>query len=161
MEGSTQTCLFQLKIFQKTRKLSKMINLKQVKQKFVYFVTVLSFFMKLRLNFQMIVFIMIVFHNKWYSTAKDEKVRHGQLATKLFSILRHSVHPFCWTGWRGEGWTSYQIFEKRRTKKRGGSPFPGAREGGNFYIKNKLKSEICNDKNVYKQKIFSQSYLRI
>ena len=48
MEGSTQTCLFQLKIFQKTRKLSKMINLKQVKQKFVYFVTVLSFFYEIK-----------------------------------------------------------------------------------------------------------------
>ena len=27
--------------------------------------------------------------------------------------------------------------------------------GCNFYIKNKVKSEICNDKKVYKQKSFS------
>ena len=90
MEGSTQTCLFQLKIFQKTRKLSKMINLKQVKQKFVILLQFYLFFNEIKTKLS----------ND--STAKDEKVRHGQLAAKLFSILRHSVHPFCWTGW-GEG----------------------------------------------------------
>ena len=56
-------------------------------------------------------------------------------------------------------------FQKEKNEEKGGggggSPFPGAREGSNFYIKNKLKSEICHDKKVYKQKNFSQSYLRI
>ena len=81
----------------------------------------------------------------------------------LWSVVYHSVHPtpFCW----GEGgWTSNQIFKKggldRNSTFRGGllgkrgQLFSG---GLQFSYKNKLKSEIYNDKKVYKQKYFSLS----
>ena len=48
----------------------------EIKQKFVYFVSFI-FFMKLRLNFQLIVFCY-----KKYCTGKDEKVTCRQHTTK-------------------------------------------------------------------------------
>ena len=67
--------------------------------------------------------------------------------------------PFLSAG-RG-GWTSYQIFKRGSLTepqlweggcwKRGGNFFRGLQ----FYKKSKLKSEILNDKKVYKQKYFS------
>ena len=47
---------FNWKYSKKTRKLSKNYNFVTSKTKFVYFLTVVSFFMKLRLNVQLIVF---------------------------------------------------------------------------------------------------------
>ena len=82
--------------------------------------------------------------------------------------LRHECAPssFCW-GDRGEGWASNQIF-----KKKGGGSLTGSqfdililrgfiffRRGCSFDIKNKLKSEIFNDKKVYKRKCFFLSWL--
>ena len=62
------------------------------------------------------------------------------------------------------GWTSCQIFKKGSliglqlwegvAGKEGGNLFQG---GYNFYEKNKLKSEIFNEKKVCKQKYFSLS----
>ena len=46
---------------------------------------------------------------------------------------------------------------KRGMGKRGMNFFKGGGEGCNFYIKNKLRFEIFNDKKVYKQKYFSLS----
>ena len=73
-----------------------------------------------------------------------------------------SVHSlFCWEG----SWTSNQIFKKGGLGKT--STFKGGllgkrgwtfSRGSNFYIKNKLKSKIFNDKNVYKQKYFSLGF---
>ena len=72
---------------------------------------------------------------------------------QLDNLFRpHSVHPPPPTG--GGVWTSNQIFQKRRgltgpqllegvAGKEGGDFFQG---GCNFHIKNKLKSEIFNDK---------------
>ena len=65
----------------------------------------------------------------------------------------------------GEGLTSFQIFKKGVLGKtlvfRGGlvgkRGVRGGREGYNFYVKNKLKSEIFNDKKVDKQRCFSLS----
>ena len=53
----TELTCFNRKYSKKTRKLSKNNRFVTNKTKFVYFLTVLSFFMKLRLNFQFIVFI--------------------------------------------------------------------------------------------------------
>ena len=56
--------------------------------------------------------------------------------------------------WKSGGLTGCQFAEGGSWEKAG--YFFG--EGGcSFYIKNKLKSEIFNDKKVYKQKCFSQS----
>ena len=44
-------------------------------------------------------------------------------------------------------------------EKEGGDLFEGW--GYNFYVKNKLKSEVFNDKNIDKQKCSSPSQLRI
>ena len=77
------------------------------------------------------------------------------------SITAHSVHSPFLLG----GWTSRQIF-----KRGGGAGLAGPqlweevaekegvtffRMGCNFTHKKKLKSEIFNDKKVYKQKYFS------
>ena len=53
----TELTCFNWKYSKKTRKLSKNDQFVTNKTKFVYFLTVLSFFMKLRLNFQFTVFI--------------------------------------------------------------------------------------------------------
>ena len=73
------------------------------------------------------------------------------------TILRHIVHPpssFCWGGGGGfkkEGFNGISILEGGCWER--GSDF--FQKGYNFYIKNKLKSEIFKDKKVYKQKYFS------
>ena len=73
----------------------------------------------------------------------------------------HSVHPHPPPFLLGGGWTSYQIFKK------GSLIGPQLLEGGwwersewlfsggcNFYIKDKVKSEIFNDKKSLKTQIF-------
>ena len=79
------------------------------------------------------------------------------IGSMRFESAVHSVHPPppLSAGRRGvEPLT--KIF-----KKEGGLTesqcFGFFQEVCSFYIKNKLKSEIFNDKNVYKQKIFSLS----
>ena len=61
--------------------------------------------------------------------------------------------PFC-RGEGGGGWASNQRTSTFRggSWERGGDFFQGG--SCNFHIKNKLKSEIFNDKKVYKQKCF-------
>ena len=88
----------------------------------------------------------------------------------------HSVYPpFLlegWGGWglslrpkfqkKGGGLTGSQFLE-RVGGKEGGDFFQGAGGSGvgcSFYIKNKLKSQVFNDRKVYKQKCFSLSLLR-
>ena len=73
------------------------------------------------------------------------------------------------SGYKNEIWTSHQIFKKGRGLNRTltiewglwerGGEWVSFFEGGgcNFYIKNKLKSEIFNGKKVDKQKCFSLS----
>ena len=81
-------------------------------------------------------------------------------------IKESSVHTLPPPPFLQGSWASNQIFKKgeggltgpqvleRGCWERGGWLF--SREGGcNFYVKNKLKSEIFNDKKVYKQKYFS------
>ena len=58
-----------------------------------------------------------------------------------------------------EGLTESQILEGVAGKEEGDLFQEVA--GFTFYIQNKLKSEICNDKKVNKQKCFYQSLLRI
>ena len=85
----------------------------------------------------------------------------------------HSVYPpFLLEGWGG-GWASDQNFKKRGgltgsqfLEEVGGKEksdfFQGAggrRVGCSFFIKNKLKSLVFNDRKVYKQKCFSLSLL--
>ena len=79
---------------------------------------------------------------------------------KKKKLYIHSVQPppFC----KGGGSGSNQIFKKggeldrekgfKISTFRGDDFFQG---GCNFHIKNKVKSEIFNDKKVYKQKYFS------
>ena len=94
-------------------------------------------------------------------------ILHGSLIVQRFSqkLLLDSI--VCTTPFLLGGWTSNQIFKK------GGAGLTGpqllervaGKEGWlfswgwgcNFHIKNKLKSEIFNDKKVYKQKYFSLS----
>ena len=90
-------------MFQKTRKLSKNDKFVTGKTKICLF-HVLSFFVKLILNFQLIVFIsqVILSENlnnkkKWSNTENDEKVIYRQHATKLFSILR--LYSNCFFQW--------------------------------------------------------------
>ena len=67
------------------------------------------------------------------------------------TILRHIVH-FCWGGgFKKEGFNGISILEGGCWER--GSDF--FQKGYNFYIKNKLKSEIFKNKKVYKQKYFS------
>ena len=64
----------------------------------------------------------------------------------------HIVHPPPPPLWkRGGGLTGPQFLEGG-CWERGGDFFQG---GCNFYIKDKLKSEIFNDKKVFEQKSFS------
>ena len=76
--------------------------------------------------------------------------------------MSHSVHPYV----SAREWlTSHQTFKKGGLTgpkfldvgcwEKGGGVFLQGRL--QFYIKNKLKSEIFNDKKVYKQKYFSLS----
>ena len=63
---------------------------------------------------------------------------------------------------RGGDLTGSQFLE-RVGGKEGGDFFQGAGGSGvgcSFYIKNKLKSQVFNDRKVYKQKCFSLSLLR-
>ena len=56
-------------------------------------------------------------------------------------------------GWGGGGLAGLQLLEGN-CRKRGGGRFSGGGESLQFLRKNKIKSEIFNDKKVYKQKIF-------
>ena len=58
---------------------------------------------------------------------------------------------------RGGGLDRTSTFRGEVAGKRGMTFFKGGGEGCNFYIKNKLRFEIFNDKKVYKQKYFSLS----
>ena len=95
------------------------------------------------------------FIKRWYE-------RNGNLLS--ITKIECSVHPhFCFGGggWGGR-WTFNQIFKKGGLDKT--STFRGGllgkrvvvffRGGCNFYIKNKLKSEIFNDKKKFIKKIF-------
>ena len=70
-----------------------------------------------------------------------------------FRFLGGSMVKIC-RGEGGGGWASNQRTSTFRggSWERGGDFFQG--RGCNFHIKNKLKSEIFNDKKVYKQKYF-------
>ena len=96
-----------------------------------------------------------------------KKFQHFHL---LLIALTHSVHPLSARGGTGgtTGWTSNQIFKKTEggggltgpqllegIVGKGGGGLTFSRAGGcSFHIKNKLKSEIFNDKKKYKQKYF-------
>ena len=72
----------------------------------------------------------------------------------------HNVHPpFCWREGR-EGCVSYQIFKNGGLT---GSQFEFSEHGGErgcrFYIKNKLKSGILNDKKRKKETANQNVYL--
>ena len=78
------------------------------------------------------------------------------------SWYQHSVHPLplsAWglslqpNFWKGGTWQDLN-FERGLLGKRGGDFFQGVAV---FFIKNKLKSKIFNDKKLYKQKCFSPS----
>ena len=58
---------------------------------------------------------------------------------------------------KGGGLDRTSTFTEGLLGKRGMTFFQGEGEGCNFYIKNKLRFEIFNDKKVYKQKYFSLS----
>ena len=82
-----------------------------------------------------------------------------KIMLKLFYDIMCTTPPL-FTG----GWMSCQIFKKGVLTgpqfleggcwEKGGNLF---QEGCSFYIKNKLKSEIFNDKKFYEQKCFSLS----
>ena len=98
------------------------------------------------------------------------KARYNALCNIHVSIGLHSAHPphpppssplFIAGRGREAGFEPPTKFSKRGGLKefqflerswseRGGGRFPGGGGGCNFYIKNKLKSEIFNDKKVYK-----------
>ena len=91
---------------------------------------------------------------------------------KIVTIV--CIPPFCWRdgGWglslrpkfqkKGGGLTGSQFLEEVGGKEKGDF-FQGAggrAVGCSFFIKNKLKSQVFNDRKVYKQKCFSLSLLR-
>ena len=109
--------------------------------------------------------------------SKFEAIDKWQLLKKLLketSLFRglalFKEIPFCWGGGggglqpnfqKGGGLTGPQLLEWGCWEK-GRWHFSRGWVGGgcNFHIKNKLKSEIFNDKKVYKRKYFSLSQLR-
>ena len=77
------------------------------------------------------------------------------------TLLFHSVHPlFCWEeveppskfSERRGGLDRTSIFRGGVAVKKGMTFFPGGTGGCCFNIKSKLKSEIFNNKKVYKEK---------
>ena len=101
---------------------------------------------------------------KRFLNVKQFRASHWRFLKKL---VLHSVHPpppFCWGGGEG-GVNLLPNFQKGGSLtgpqflegvcwERGGWLFS---EGVKFFDKNKLKSEIFNDKKVYKQEFFALS----
>ena len=101
---------------------------------------------------------------------KKLTVEHGKVVklASLYSTLNDaSFSIVCTPLSGGRRWASYQIFEKGGierslvfrgglVRKRGVTFLRGA-GGCDFYVKNKLKSEIFNEKKVDKEKYFSLS----
>ena len=90
---------------------------------------------------------------------KDKWIRS---ILNIFKVIYlDSVHPrFCWRGGGGVDESTTKVSKRGLT----GSPLSPFLEGGcwkwrgdffSFYTKNKLKSEILNDKKNYKQKCLS------
>ena len=83
------------------------------------------------------------------------KIAKVQPEGVAYDLLEHSVCPpfFCWMG--GEGWASFQIFKKEERHRISIlEGVAGKERGAVFWQKNKIKSEIFNDKILYKTKIF-------
>ena len=87
--------------------------------------------------------------------------REGIFSPHPLTLFRHKVHPSLSAGGfnllpnfeKGEVWQDLN-FESEVAGKKGATFF---RLGCNFYRKNKLKSEIFNDKKSLQTKIFSLS----
>ena len=77
----TELTCFNWKYSKKTRKLSKNDKFVTNKTKFVYFLTVLSFFMKLRLNVQLIVFFLM------FSFQKISSMRLKNDTTQILNLF--------------------------------------------------------------------------